>query len=84
MLTNPPPGLSVVLSGVNTQRSDSAGWELAMEAVNSSVSFKPGTAGSVPFKLSWSKTKPVSGLLIVAAGCGWMRWRRIKHRVLHL
>lgn len=55
----PPPGLSVMLSEVQTEKAAAPNWDLMMEPVAKNVTFKPGTAGAVGFKLTWSKTKPV-------------------------
>lgn len=64
-----PAGLSVVLTDVQQQRSSSPAWELGMEPADN-VTFTAGKAASVGFKLTWSKTKPVSRTGWAAAlGC---------------
>lgn len=59
-LTAPaPPGLSVVLSAVQAQRSAAPVWDLSFQPVANETTFTAGTAGVVNFKLSWNKLKPV-------------------------
>lgn len=55
----PPAGLSVVLSGVQSQKSATPAWQLSVEPADNAT-LTAGQAGSVSFKVSWSKTKPVS------------------------
>lgn len=58
-LTAPPPGLSVVLSDIQTMRSAAPVWELTMQPADNDTVFEPGKAGTVNFKLSWSKLPQV-------------------------
>jgi hypothetical protein len=59
----PPPGLSVLLSAVQAQRSAAPLWDLSMQPVANETAFTAGTAGIVNYKLSWNKLKPVCWLL---------------------
>jgi hypothetical protein len=62
-LTAPPsPGLSVVLSAVQAQRSAAPVWDLSMQPVANETAFTAGTAGVVNYKLSWNKLKQVGWL----------------------
>jgi hypothetical protein len=57
----PPAGLSVALSGVQSQKSATPAWQLSVEPADNAT-ITAGQAGSVSFKVTWSKTKPVSAV----------------------
>ena len=55
-----PPGVSVVVGDVTSQRSATPNWDVSMVPVADNVTYTRGVPAAVSFKVSWEKTKPVS------------------------